>query len=164
MPMENRLERDWMFSGEGYLCDVRTVGVLVQQGRLLVQRERDGAEYALPGGHIKVGETTADGLLREFREEMGADVQIQRLLWTEECFWQWKGKAAHNLAFYYLIRPWGRFPLPMDGEFRSQKDNSNVLLGWMPLDRLGEVVLYPEFAKAHIHDLSAPPKHFITRA
>ena len=37
--------------------------VLVRDGKLLVQRDRDGSEYALPGGHIKIGETTVDGIV-----------------------------------------------------------------------------------------------------
>ena len=32
-----------------------TVGVLVKNNRVLVQRDKNGSEYALPGGHIKIG-------------------------------------------------------------------------------------------------------------
>ena len=63
--------KDWLFKTEDSICDLRTVGVLVCNGKLLVQRDRDGDVYALPGGHVQIGETTADGLVREFREEMG---------------------------------------------------------------------------------------------
>ena len=59
------MEKDWIFRTDEYICDLRTVGVLVRDGKLLVQRDRDGSEYALPGGHVKIGETTADGLVRE---------------------------------------------------------------------------------------------------
>ena len=97
------MEKDWIFRTDEYICDLRTVGVLVRDGKLLVQRDRDGSEYALPGGHVKIGETTADGLVREYKEETGADIQVEKLLWTEECFWEWNGTQAHNIAFYYLI-------------------------------------------------------------
>lgn len=66
------LEKDWLFSSENYICDVRTVGVLIKDNKILVQRERNGNEYALPGGHIKIGETLENGLIREFKEETGA--------------------------------------------------------------------------------------------
>ena len=61
------MSRDWFFKTSEYICDLRTVGVLVRDGKLLVQRDRDGIEYALPGGHVKIGETTTDGLVRELR-------------------------------------------------------------------------------------------------
>lgn len=80
------MDKDWLFKTEEYICDVRTVGVLFKDDKILVQREADGNEYALPGGHIKIGETLEDGLVREFKEETNADIKCKRLLWTEECF------------------------------------------------------------------------------
>ena len=70
------MEKDWLFRTDEYICDLRTVGVLVRDGKLLVQRERNGSEYALPGGHVKIGETTADGLIREYKEETGVDISL----------------------------------------------------------------------------------------
>ena len=77
-------EKDWLFTSEEYICDVRTVGVLINDGKILVQRDLNGNEYALPGGHIRIGETLETGLIREFKEETGADIKCSRLLWSEE--------------------------------------------------------------------------------
>ena len=156
--------KDWIFRTDKYICDLRTVGVLVRDGKLLVQRDRDGSEYALPGGHVKIGETTADGLVREYKEETGADIKVGKLLWTEECFWEWNGTLAHNIAFYYLIELADRSDIPDVGEFVSHKDNCNVVLGWMPIERLAELTIYPEFIKEQIYNVDAPPQHFVTRA
>ena len=46
----------------------------------------------------------------------------------------------------------------------AHKDNSNVVIGWMLIEELEDVVIYPEFIKEQIHDLDAPPQHFVTRA
>ena len=97
------MNKDWMFVVDNSICDVRTVGVLVRDGKIFVQRDRNGNEYALPGGHVRIGETLEDGLIREYKEETGADISCVKLLWSEECFWEWNGRAAHNFAFYYLI-------------------------------------------------------------
>lgn len=94
------LEKDWLFASNEFFCDLRTVGVLVRNNKILVQRDKNGNEYALPGGHIKIGETLENGLIREYREETGVDINIKRLLWSEECFWEYKGKQAHNIAFF----------------------------------------------------------------
>lgn len=158
------MNKDWLFTGDGYICDLRTVGILIKDGMILVQRDQGGNEYALPGGHVKIGETTVDGLIREYKEETGADIKCRRLLWTEECFWNWNGKDAHNIAFYYLIDLCEDSAIPVGDEFVSHKDNCNVLIGWMPIEKLKDIIIYPNFIKDEIRDLKSSPKHFITKA
>ena len=158
------MEKDWLFRTDEYICDLRTVGVLVRDGKLLVQRDRNGGEYALPGGHVKIGETTADGLVREYKEETGADIKVGKLLWTEECFWEWNGTQVHNIAFYYLIELAEISDIPDTGEFVSHKDNCNVVLGWMPIEKLEDVTIYPDFVREQIHNMDAATQHFVTSA
>lgn len=157
------MNKDWLFSTDEHLCTLRTVGVLIRDDKILVQRDRDGSEYALPGGHVKIGETTVDGLVREYKEETGADIRCERLLWTEECFWDWNGKKAHSLAFYYLITLCNGTDLPDTGEFVSHKDNANVVLGWMPIKDVQNLTIYPAFLKEKLPDLNETPEHFISK-
>ncbi len=44
------MSKDWLFKADEYTCHLRAVGVLVKDGKVIVQRERNGGEYALPGG------------------------------------------------------------------------------------------------------------------
>jgi len=158
------MDKDWLFKTDEYICDLRTVGVLVRDGKILVQRDRDRDEYALPGGHVKIGETTVDGLIREYKEETGVDIKVKKLLWTEECFWQWNGTQVHNIAFYYLIELCDGSDIPDTGRFTPHKDNGKVMFGWMPINKLKDLTVYPEFIKEQIHNLEAPPQHFVTKA
>lgn len=156
------MNKDWIFSDDEYVCGLRAAGVLVKDGKILVQHDKGGSEYALPGGHVRIGETLEDGLIREMMEETGAEVRCTRLLWTEESFWNWNGRRAHTVAFYYLIELCGGSHIP-DGEFVSQKDNCDVLIGWLPIGKIPEMTLFPAFLKDEIDHLNDPPKHFVTR-
>ena len=157
------MSKDWLFVVDNNICDVRTVGVLIRDGKILVQRDCNGNEYALPGGHVKIGETLEAGIIREYKEETGADVSCVKLLWSEECFWEWNGRAAHNFAFYYLIALNDDSTLPDIGEFVSHKDNCNVVIGWMPIEEIQNVTIYPEFLKREIYHLDDPMKHYISK-
>ena len=60
-------------------------GVIANRGRLLVLKRSDVMPYCprswdLPGGHLALGESPEEGLLREIKEETSLDVTIDRLL------------------------------------------------------------------------------------
>jgi 8-oxo-dGTP diphosphatase len=60
-------------------------GVIVNRGRVLVLRRAPVMTYQphawdLPGGHLGLGETFEDCLLREIREETALDITIERLI------------------------------------------------------------------------------------
>ena len=38
------MNKDWLFTSDEYICDLRTVGVLIRDGKILVQRDHDGHE------------------------------------------------------------------------------------------------------------------------
>ena len=158
------MNQDWIFPAGDYLCDLRVAGVMIRQGQLLVQRDADGTEFALPGGHVRVGETLEDALIREYREETGAAITVNNMLWSEECFWEWNGKKMHNLTFYYRIDLAEGALIPQLDHFVPHRDNSRVVIGWLPLEQLQREVIYPEFIKQGIHCLEDGIRHFVTYA
>lgn len=44
-----------------------------------------------------------------------------------------------------------------------EKDNCNVVLGWLPLDELKCLTIYPSFLKEKILDIGDYTEHFITK-
>ncbi len=41
----------------------RVAGVLIQNGKILLQRLQNDKAYALPGGHVELGETNSETLV-----------------------------------------------------------------------------------------------------
>jgi len=153
--------KDWLFQDENSIFNFRSTGILQRGGKLFVQREKDGAEYALPGGHVQHGETSEKAMVREFKEETHADILCNRLVWVEEVFWKWGAKAAHTIVFYYLISLKKETDIP-DEFFESHKDNCNVVLEWVEIDDLENLTIYPAFIKEKIANISESIEHFIT--
>lgn len=79
----------------------------MDRGRLLVVPERRRGAHshmALPGGRIRAGESVADALVREVREETGLDVSPQRLLYVAEVT---APHQTHDLNLIFLAQPLG---------------------------------------------------------
>ncbi len=154
------MPQDWLFQTENGTCEFRCAALLLRDGKVLLQRS--GGEYALPGGHVQHGETGEAAVKREFQEELGVDIRCQRMLWSEELFWIRKGKLTHMLSFYYLAELVDENALPDEGAFWPMKANANVEMGWVPVEQIADLTVYPEFLKERINDLR--PGHFITWA
>jgi ADP-ribose pyrophosphatase YjhB (NUDIX family) len=73
--------RRWLQTDTGYATpkvDVR--GVIFRDKNLLLVRERSDGMWTLPGGWADVGESPAENVVREVREETGFETRVTKLL------------------------------------------------------------------------------------
>jgi ADP-ribose pyrophosphatase YjhB (NUDIX family) len=99
----------------GYLTpklDVRAA-VHDDEGRVLLVREVQDGRWTLPGGWADVGESLAEGAVREVREESGYVVELDRLLgFYERERWGHPPLAAFTLKAVVACRLVGGEPTP----------------------------------------------------
>lgn len=155
---------DWLFKDKNKIFAFRSTGVLLCKGKILIQRGINDTVFALPGGHVAWGETSAETLAREFKEEIGADISVDRLIWVEEVFWNWEEKEAHTICHYHLIHLNIPSQISHKGAFKSlETDESRLIFQWADIDELHNYKIYPIFLKDKITNLSDGIEHFITR-
>lgn len=86
--------------------NIRVYGLLVHQGHVLLSEEEMG-DYAFskfPGGGLDYGEGLADGLKREFQEELESEIEVQELFYINEFFQQSAFKKSDQLlSVYYRL-------------------------------------------------------------
>jgi 8-oxo-dGTP pyrophosphatase MutT (NUDIX family) len=153
-----------IFEAGGARFNFRVAGAC-RHGRhvLLHQAEGDDA-WLLPGGHTEAGEPAREALAREWREELGLEVSVGRLLWVVENFFPYAGGHRHEIGFYFDVSlPEGADELDQLREFRRHPVDVPYALRfrWFPADELFSVPLYPAFLRTALAEPPAGPVHVV---
>ena len=80
-------------------------GILSQSGKILLQKRADKGTWGLPGGAIELGESAVEALEREFYEETGVKVTVEKILnvYTKYSDSYPNGDEAQVLTILYLV-------------------------------------------------------------
>ena len=160
------MSQDILFKIENGVFSYRVAGVLIQDGKVLLQHEASDPGYAFPGGHVSFGETSEECLIREFKEEIAADIKPVRLLWVVENFFPWPdGKDCHQICLYYLAALCNGNQIPLDGSFLAEDELEGKKVGlefcWINLSELENIVIYPKETKEKLINLTDHTEHFV---
>ncbi|MGA7272877.1 MAG: NUDIX domain-containing protein [Acidimicrobiia bacterium] len=144
------------FRDEEALFLYRVGGVAVDRGRVLLHRSEFDDFWSIPGGRVGVGETSADALAREMREETGAEVRVGRLLWVVENFFRstpLDGPPTvsqridhHELGVYLQLQ----FPVQLTAtdaffgtELTGTPNEFTLEFRWFPQSKVDQIDLRP---------------------
>ena len=87
------------------LAGIETIarGICVRDGHILICRNRKVGNLYFPGGHIEFGETGAEALEREVREEMGLESSAKEFLGCCEHRFDQHGKPHAEINLVYAL-------------------------------------------------------------
>ena len=110
--------------------------LLHQNGQYLLQDrvKKDWKGYTLPGGHIEVGESIVDAVIREMKEETGLTVLNPRLCGVK----QFPIENGRYIVFLYEATQY-------EGELCSSSEGK---MHWIRVEELNKINLVNDF-----HDL-----------
>ena len=138
----------------------RVGAIILNKTKLLMAYNRSFKQYYTVGGRIKLHETSEEAVIREVREETGAEAEIDRLGFVQENFFKIDGVPYHELSFFYYIKPFDYTLINFDS---IKCDGAEEELHWLDLNDLLDCEFYPEFFKTELLSPSNSVKHFITR-
>ena len=112
------------------------VGAVAVENRrlLLIRRGQDPGRglWSVPGGRVEAGETLAEAIVREVREEAGLDVVCDRFLgWVEHI-----DNTSHFVILDFVVTVLD----PSRGRRNLRAGHDAIEAAWVPLE---EVTDYP---------------------
>ena len=92
-----------IFGGSRGMVETIARGVAINDGKVLLCRAKGGKSTYLPGGHIEFGETGAEALVREVKEELGVDSSAGKLLGVVENSFVQHGRPHSEINLVYEL-------------------------------------------------------------
>ena len=155
---------DIIFKTEDYVFSYRVAGICIQNGKVLLQKPSNDTGFAFPGGHVTLGETNEQTLIREFQEEIGIDVAVGDLKWVGELFFPWGKKSCHQICLYYVVELQAG-DIPLEGMFLGKEHiegrNFDLEFHWIPVTELKNIEVYPTNVVDLMNRLDQGVQHFV---
>ncbi len=128
--------------------NVRVYGILIHENRLLVSDEYiKGMNITkLPGGGLEFGEGTIDCVIREFKEELDLEIEVDEHFYTTDFFVN-SAFSVNNqvISIYYKVKPKSEFdPLKLPFKISSKpfdfdkKMEGAQMMRWIELNKISE--------------------------
>ena len=141
----------------------RTCGVITDDKRILLHRMKEDDFWVLVGGRVQMLESSNSAIKREIKEELGEDIEIDRLLWTVENFFRFRDKDYHEITTIYLVN------LQKESWIINEENSFNGIEGkrliykWFNFDELNELKIKPSFLIEKLTCLPNHTNHIINR-
>ena len=155
---------DLLFETPEFVFSYRVAGICIHNGKILLQKPTNDTGFSFPGGHVSYGETHEQTLVREFHEEIGAEISVGPLQWVGEIFFPWGKKPCQQICLYYLISITDSHT-PRQGMFLAQEHlqgrDFELEFHWVPMENLQQIKVYPEGAAAYLKNMHSGVQHFV---
>lgn len=153
---------DIQYKSDEGMFNCRVAGICMKGNRTLLSKLKTDDYWAFIGGKVMFGESTEDAVLRECKEELGVDLQIERLLAIVENFFELDGHKWHQYIFFYLLKDINNQLQEAEGE-QEVLDNKNAIYKWFEFDDLNHIVIKPDCSKNILEGIPEQIIHLINR-
>jgi 8-oxo-dGTP pyrophosphatase MutT (NUDIX family) len=149
------------FKREDSCFNLRSACVCKRGEEILLFHFDKGGFWTLPGGRCNMHESSPEAAIREFWEEIGETVTINRLLWVIENFFDFNSTKFHELLFVYLIE------LPQDSkiiskdEFFAHEGEREMLCKFINPNDFSKYNVLPSIFPSILTDIPKETKHII---
>ncbi len=138
----------------------RAAALIIKDTNLLAVKHKNNPCYYTVGGAVKINETSEEAVIREVYEETGVNFEIDRLVFIQERFYKYSGENHHEIVFFYLMK-YGTDANILENAYTDQGDNET--LHWLPISKLKQINIVPDFLKYNLSGNYSDITHIITK-
>ena len=154
--------KDLCIDYDGGVVNIRVGAIILKDGKFLMVSHLAVDYLYSVGGRIRFGETAAEAVVREVREETGRTLEIDRLGFVTEDYFIGDmpahfGKLIYELGYYFYMKTPPDFE-PVCESFTE--DGSEEFLVWVAPEEGRK--LYPVFFNDELKHPEKGVKHFVT--
>lgn len=119
--------------------------VIIEDGKILLNKFRNGLYYNFPGGGVEAGETLAECTKREVLEETGITVVVEEALFTLEV----EAKRSnipgdpHISVFFRCVLDDVPIRIPTMPDYCPDEPSNLAVTEWVPISKLREMNFLP---------------------
>lgn len=138
---------------QGKVFNFRVSGAVIKDNKIMLNRLRKDDFWTFVGGKVAFGESTEASLVREYFEETGAQVEVERLAACVENFFIFNDVQWHEILYFYTLKDDNDELEIFEGE-RPIQDNCDGVYKWFDLGELENISIQPECSKQVLKNLN----------
>ncbi|MDP5275451.1 NUDIX hydrolase [Chengkuizengella axinellae] len=154
---------DIVFTNQMNKFNFRAAAVCIESDHILLTKAKNEDHWFIPGGRVSMMETGEEALERELNEELGKEVEIDRMIWIVENFFTYNEQNFHEICFIYN----GTFSDSLYPEKGNEpffdEENKAFMFQWIPLNQVKSMDIRPEFIKSRLNDMPSNTEHIVIR-
>jgi len=142
--------------------------IIIKDGKTMLVKMNSNDFLCCSGGHVHIGESAEEAVIRETKEETEIKAKGGRLIGIVENFYTNEriGKKFHELNFYYILDI-EKIPAEKLKDYNFLEHDEGKLVDlkfqWIPLDKIDNYEIKPIALKKILQNLDAKFLHFIVR-
>ena len=141
----------------------RVGAIIIDSDEILMVRNSGDSFFYTVGGRVQFGESAQEAILREAYEETQIHFEIDMLAYVHENFFTMdhNNEVYHEVCMFFMLKPNSKVRMMENSSFKEEY--GDVSYHWLPIHKLDGLLLYPEFFKTELMNLSSVTKYFVTK-
>jgi len=142
--------------------NLRAAAIVLHEGKVLLHRLEGDDFWSAPGGRVEAGETAAQAVVRELREEVTESVSCGQLLWVVENFFTYRGDEHHEIGLYFHVHLSPESPLLRATEpIPGTEAQVNLTYAWFERSRLAAIEVRPSLLADALAQPTLEFRHYV---